>query len=672
MHFWYEVVDVIKRMMVFVGFVCVPMMNSFAEPATELAKRLQPVIDAHEGDVGVAIKHLPSGAEFEFQADQPMPTASLIKLPILVALHDAVAARELDLASKLTLTEEDKVPGSGILTANFSPGTELSLQDAARLMIVFSDNTATNLVVDQIGLPQTAQLMQKLGCPETKLHAKVFRRDTSIFPERSREFGLGSTTAAEMVSLLERLEQGELINEDASAQIKAMLLACDDRTKIVRDLPSGVKVAHKTGAVSNARTDAGLIEGPTGPIAICVLTTNNKDRSWSDANAANVLCGRIARIAFDFFNPEGTAADDGPQELAVGADGELVEALQRTLNARLEPSPQLGVDGDFGPATRAAVIQFQAANALPESGVVNEQMWALLGDLITEDAPIPPPDEINSRPIDWQPPLAAEGPPDVTCKAWAIADASTGEVLWGSDEDQRLHPASTTKIMTGYLVAKLAEADPSVWDEVVTFTETADNTGGSSCRLGAGEQVSVAELLYGLLLPSGNDASVALAEHFGERVTGGTCEPNAEGNYEAFVAGMNHAATELGMAETHYENTHGLTHDDHLTSARDLVTLAHAAMALPEFRKRTSTVQRGATVGSEAGYRRNVLWQNTNRLLTTKGFDGVKTGTTSAAGACLVTRGERDGKQLLVVVLGSAVPQACGPVVRCPGIGRSA
>jgi D-alanyl-D-alanine carboxypeptidase (penicillin-binding protein 5/6) len=151
---------------------------------------------------------------------------------------------------------------------------------------------------------------------------------------------------------------------------------------------------------------------------------------------------------------------------------------------------------------------------------------------------------------------------------------------------------------------------------------------------------------------------VAFAQHFGDRVVGGSCEANAEGNFEAFVDAMNQMAQRLGMSETYYTNTHGLTDEKHLTSVRDLVKLSHAAMLLPEFRLRTSTAQRGCTVTSESGYTRNVLWKNTNRLVRVAGFDGVKTGTTSAAGSCLVSRGQRNGTSLLVVVLGSAASDA--------------
>ena len=149
-----------------------------------------------------------------------MPTASLIKLPVMIEAYRQAAAGKIDLDAPVTLREEDKVPGSGILTTQFSAGAQFPLRDAIRLMIAYSDNTATNLVLDQIGLKSTNDYMEKLGFSNTKIHAKVFRRDTSIAPDRSRQFGLGSTTAKEMVSLLEFLHQGKLANAEHT---KAML-----------------------------------------------------------------------------------------------------------------------------------------------------------------------------------------------------------------------------------------------------------------------------------------------------------------------------------------------------------------------------------------------------------------------------------------------------------------
>ncbi len=270
------------------------------QPAT-LDARLKPLIEAHKGEVAIAVKHLKTGETFFHRADQPMPTASLIKFPVMIEVYQQVAEGKIKLTDPITLKKEDKVPGSGILTDHFSDGASFPLLDAVRLMIVFSDNTATNLVLDKIGLDATAKRMEAWGYPNTKIHSKVFKPDTSVFPDRNKEFGLGSTTAKEMIGLLEKLHEGKLVSPEASKAMMEHLLKCDDKDKFPRFLPEGTKVAHKTGSVNEARTDAGIIYTPSGPVAVCVLTAKNEDKSWKADNAGNLLCARVAKAVYDRF-----------------------------------------------------------------------------------------------------------------------------------------------------------------------------------------------------------------------------------------------------------------------------------------------------------------------------------------------------------------------------------
>ena len=641
-----------------------------------LEKVLLPAIEQHRGDVGLAVKHLKTGESYEYRADQQMPTASLIKLPVMIATYEAVDQGTLSLDDKVELKKEDKVPGSGVLTSHFSPGTTIPLRDAVHLMMVYSDNTATNLVLDKLGLATTNECMEKLECNETRINSKVYRADTSIAPERSKQYGLGSTSARDMIKLCEVLYDKKLVNEKACEEMLAHMFACEDKLKVSRSLPPGTRVAHKTGSVNASRTDAGIMETPGGPIAFCILTTNNKDQGWHDDNEGDLFCAEMGSAIYQYFNSEGEApVAPVARVLQMGAEGELVESLQRTLNARITPAPGIGVDGDFGPETEKAVKKFQTQAGLEATGIVTSDTWKALGPLITEDEPAPEPAVVNAEKSERQPPDKLDGPPFVTAKAWAIVDGESGEFLAGDHEDQKRDPASTTKMMTAYLVTSLAEKDPGVLEEIVTFSERADKTPGSTSAVKAGEQVSVGELLYGLMLPSGNDAAHAFAEHFGERLAPQEDEENngddahkdksdkKDGEdrdngkkadaYDRFIAAMNRKAKELGMESTHFDNPHGLPTDTHQTTASDLSKLAFAALELPLFSQIVSTPQHGATLDSVSGYQRNIVWRNTNQLLRTNGYDGIKTGTTGAAGSCLVSRGERDGRRLIVVVLGA-------------------
>lgn len=345
------------------------------------------------------------------------------------------------------------------------------------------------------------------------------------------------------------------------------------------------------------------------------------------------------------------------KHLKSGDRGPLVENLQRTLNARLKPSPKLSIDGDYGPNTRKAVLQFQRLNRLPASGTVDTATWKALGVLITRDATVPSPQVINRQKLSRATADSLTGPPFVTCKAWAIADANTGKILWGHEANKSLDMASTTKIMTAYLVLKEAQENPATLEETVTFSARADNTRGSTAGIRMGESLPVKELLYGLMLPSGNDASVALAEHFGGRLRS-TRKSRTVPSYDQFIVRMNQAAEQLAMAKTRFANPHGLTAEGHQTTASDLIRLAHQAMQLPTFRNYVATRQHGCTLTDQSGVQRNVIWKNTNRLLAIEGYLGVKTGTTTAAGACLVSCAQRGNRQLLMVVLGASSSDA--------------
>ena len=287
-------------------------------------------------------------------------------------------------------------------------------------------------------------------------------------------------------------------------------------------------------------------------------------------------------------------------------------------------------------------------------------LWQALGPVV-EESVVASPEIVNAETLTRQPMDSPDGPPFVSCDGWIIVDATDGRTVAGHEVATSLPFASTTKIMTAWLVVRLADAHPEVLDEIMTMSSRAAETRGSTADVRTGESLSVREGLFGLLLPSGNDMSVALAEHFGARLA-----PPAEASATTtetdplllFVAAMNAEATRLGMTNTHFSNPHGLSEKSHLTTVSDLAILARATLGSELFRNYTATRQRGTVVGGPGGYTRNVLWKNTNELLATEGYDGIKTGTTDQAGACLVSTGERDGKRLIVVVLGSAASES--------------
>lgn len=231
---------------------------------------------------------------------------------------------------------------------------------------------------------------------------------------------------------------------------------------------------------------------------------------------------------------------------------------------------------------------------------------------------------------------AAPEPPYVTADAAVLLDAVTGRVLYEKNARQERDPASTTKVMTALLALEMGNPD-----DVVTVSPWAAGTEGSTMHLKPGDRYALGELLKGLLLVSGNDAAAAIAEHLA-------------GSERDFGILMTARARELGLDHSRFRNPHGLTEPGHYSSAYDLARIAREALRLPGF---ADLVCRGRaeSCGVDAAGRAKVqsLW-NTNRLLFSYQWaDGVKTGTTAAAGNCLVASASRYGQQVIAVVLHS-------------------
>ncbi len=644
------------------SFLALSSTSVIAQPdeaSSPLKDSLTSLVESFEGEVGIAVKHIPSGETVLINADEAMPTASLIKISIMIEAYRQVEAGKLDLATLITLKEEDKVPGSGVLTAHFSPGMQLSLRDAIRLMMAYSDNTATNLVIDQVGLKSVSDTMEEFGFPETKIHSKVYRgSSTTIFPERSKKYGLGSTTARETMSILEKLSQSEFANEEFNKEMLEHMRKCINQDRIPPFLPRRTVVAQKTGSISTARTVAGIIESPSGPIVVVVLTAKGNRDSWSAGKTTDLFMASISKRAFDHFNKDLIPDETAPQELREGATGWLVEALQRTLNDRMVPSPDLAVDGDFGPSTKSAVMDFQSSKDLQASGVADAAVWKALGPLITSDLVITNPDDFDMKLRKKAESDSLEGIPFVTCKAWIVGDPDSGKIIGSANPTRRLENASTTKLMTAYITIQQVRKDPALLNEIVTVTSRAANTPGSTAKVQTGEKLTIHDLLYGLLLPSGNDASVVLAEHLGNRFKAPEEDAETEDPLVKFVAEMNRVAKKLGMGNTQFRNPHGLSHKEHKTTVQDLFRLASAiaedGMLLPYVQTRKHI---GRLEGA-SGYVRYELWTNSNQLLNIDGYLGMKTGTTRPAGACLVSFGERDNQKLITIVLGATSSDA--------------
>jgi len=238
------------------------------------------------------VLNVDTGEQLARRGDETFSTASLIKVPILVTVFDLVEKGQLSLDDQLTLLKIDKVPGAGNLQF-MHDGALLSVRDAAWLMSVTSDNTATNLLLDRIVIRRVWEKMEKLGLPHTKVHSKVFLRMASVAMDSSVKYGLGVTTPNEMARLFALLADGKAVSPKADSTMLDILAHNEDYASMQRHI-QGLTVPHKTGATDQVRTECALFPLQSRVVA-CVLTKENADQRWLIDNDAQVTMGNMGR-----------------------------------------------------------------------------------------------------------------------------------------------------------------------------------------------------------------------------------------------------------------------------------------------------------------------------------------------------------------------------------------
>ena len=228
--------------------------------------------------------------------------------------------------------------------------------------------------------------------------------------------------------------------------------------------------------------------------------------------------------------------------------------------------------------------------------------------------------------------------PIIGAKSFFVIDSKTGHEIASLDADAPLAPASLTKIMTTYVVFSALQQGQITLDEEVTVSEKAWRTEGSRMFIEVGTRVTVKDLLLGMIVQSGNDASVALAEH-------------VAGSESVFAEMMNQHAAAIGMHSSHFRNATGLPAENHVTTARDLATLARAIVEeFPDYYK-WHAIKEFTYNNIKQSNRNSLLWRDDS-------VDGLKTGHTEDAGYCLVASAERDGMRIISVVLGTSSTKA--------------
>lgn len=251
------------------------------------------------GNVWIYAKNLDTGATYSLRGDERVRTASTIKVPILVALYAEIADGKARWDQPIVVTKEKKVSGSGVLT-EFADGTTITLRDAANLMIVVSDNTATNLVLDVVSPDTVNARMDALGLKKTRAVRKIGGGSPSKANDDPvwRLYGLGMSTPHEMVTLLERLERGEIVSPEASKEIIETLKREQFGQGIGRTLYD-VPIASKWGALDRLRSDVGIIYSRRGRIAMAITVDDMPEIHYAPDNPGLLLISRLSLLLMD-------------------------------------------------------------------------------------------------------------------------------------------------------------------------------------------------------------------------------------------------------------------------------------------------------------------------------------------------------------------------------------
>lgn len=285
-------------------------------------KKLQKRISAFRGEMGLYARHLGTGEVLAVNADARFPTASVIKLAVMAEVERRLAEGTLDLGTTVTLREEDKAGDETTPLNALHPGVVLTVPDLLRLMIAWSDNTATNFLVGLVGTKGVNDLLEAHGLTRTRLYRPTFRDGRAdVLPEEEKEYGLGSTTPREAAELMTRISDGRIGGKAAAEAMVALLAAQQDRAMIPRSLPvskPGVLVANKTGWDEEKRPDArgfrgdvrgdvAYVRGARGSYVIAILARRIVDKSPGPDSEALRTGAELSRIVWDAFQERSSA-----------------------------------------------------------------------------------------------------------------------------------------------------------------------------------------------------------------------------------------------------------------------------------------------------------------------------------------------------------------------------
>lgn len=264
-----------------------------------LDRRVRAEVSSFKGNVYLYAKNLDTGAVYDFGGDEPVRTASTIKVAVMVEAFARVAEGKAKWSDELVLTKAARYAGSGVLN-ELADGLRLTLRDAVNLMMTVSDNTATNMLLDYLTTDAVNGRMESLGLKQTRIMRRVGgggeSREGQL--ESNKRFGLGRASPREMVMLLEKLERGAVVSPEVSKEMIELLKREQGRNGVWRNLWR-VPRATKSGALDALRSNVGIIYHPRGRIALAVTCDDMPELEWTPDNPAYLLMSRLSELVID-------------------------------------------------------------------------------------------------------------------------------------------------------------------------------------------------------------------------------------------------------------------------------------------------------------------------------------------------------------------------------------
>ncbi|GIV60801.1 MAG: hypothetical protein KatS3mg043_1890 [Rhodothermaceae bacterium] len=268
-------------------------------PDTLLQARLEQLVEGFRGDVGLYVRHLPTGRYAALNADTLFPTASLIKVPILIKTFDAIERGELAYQQELVYRDSLRYPGVDLL-GSFKDGEKIALSKVVMLMLTMSDNTASLWLQHLCGTGTAINAwLAAHGFEHTRVNSRTPGREAA----RER-YGWGQTTPREIAELLVMIREGRAVSPAASEEMYRTLTRTYWDDEALSQLPPTVQAASKQGAVSRSRSEVALVNAPHGDYVFAVITKNQEDTSWDHDNEGFVLLRDVSRLLWEHFEPD--------------------------------------------------------------------------------------------------------------------------------------------------------------------------------------------------------------------------------------------------------------------------------------------------------------------------------------------------------------------------------